>query len=64
MDRTPVKFTHRDNGDGTFDSICWECFTTIATANCEGDLEKPEQSHACEPSTRDHYAQIGPRVPD
>ena len=27
-----IKFIHRINGDGSIDSICRECFVTIATA--------------------------------
>jgi hypothetical protein len=33
-----AKFAHRENRDGTFDSICCECFLTIAASESEVDL--------------------------
>ena len=40
-------FPHRKNPNGTFDSICPECFRTIATQPSEEDLTPFEQSHHC-----------------
>ncbi len=38
-------FPHRQNADGSFDSICSECFLTIATASTEAQLETAERVH-------------------
>jgi hypothetical protein len=40
-------FGHRHNDSGTFDSICRECFMTIATESSESALLKYEQDHDC-----------------
>ena len=40
-------FPHRKNSDGTFDSICPDCFRTITTQQSESDLAKFESSHHC-----------------
>lgn len=40
-------YAHRQNEDGTFDSICVYCFRTIAAANREGDLAEDERRHTC-----------------
>ena len=42
------KFSHRHNEDGTFDSVCRDCFMTIATANVECDLDASEKRHVCD----------------
>ena len=44
----PVLFTHRFHSDGV-DSICPQCFVTIATVQEEMDLEPFEQEHVCDP---------------
>jgi len=36
--------------DGTIDSICRECFITVATAVSESVLEREERNHKCNPS--------------
>jgi hypothetical protein len=38
-------FPHRRNPDGSFDSICTECFRTVATAPAEAQLEAAETVH-------------------
>jgi hypothetical protein len=38
-------FPHRQNADGSFDSICSECFRTVATASTEAGLEAEERAH-------------------
>jgi hypothetical protein len=45
MERT--SFPHRRNSDGSFDSICTQCFRTIATANAEAELQAAERAHDC-----------------
>jgi len=42
------RFSHRENGDGTFDSICHQCFATIATADSEQELLEEERDHVCD----------------
>ena len=44
---TQVRFPHRYNYDGTWDSICPRCFQTIARARDEGELERAELIHDC-----------------
>jgi hypothetical protein len=40
-------FAHRQNSDGTFDSICLVCFQTIATVVRVELLAECEKSHSC-----------------
>jgi hypothetical protein len=35
-------FTHRENEDGSWDSICLECYLTVATKRSEEELSKDE----------------------
>ena len=42
-------FAHRENRDGTFDSICMKCFATVASSLKEAELEQGEQKHWCDP---------------
>jgi hypothetical protein len=41
-------YPHRKNCDGTFDSICPECFRTIATVWNEIELGAEEETHRCD----------------
>ena len=43
------KFSHRYNSDGTVDSICRECFRTVASGQNESQLLIEERAHICEP---------------
>ena len=40
-------FPHRRNPNGSFDSICTQCFRTIATAPAEDELHAAESAHDC-----------------
>jgi hypothetical protein len=41
-------FPHRQNEDGTFDSICPDCFSTVARGlHTESQLAEFEDQHAC-----------------
>jgi hypothetical protein len=40
-------FHHRFNPDGTVESICAECFLTVATANSYDQLHEKEAAHSC-----------------
>jgi hypothetical protein len=41
------RFPHRQNSNGTYDSICPKCYRTIDTRNVEGDLAAEERVHIC-----------------
>jgi hypothetical protein len=41
------EYAHRENADGTFDSICLRCFQTIVSANSELELVESERTHSC-----------------
>lgn len=43
------QFVRRVNRDGSVDSICLECFATVATADIDVQLVSPEREHVCEP---------------
>ena len=43
-------FPHRMNKDGTTDSICPQCFTTIGCSTWEADLDRMEAAHLCDPA--------------
>jgi hypothetical protein len=45
-----TEFAHRLNQDGTTDSICKQCYLTVATATWEADLDSAERNHHCDPS--------------
>ncbi len=50
-----LQFVHRLNADHTIDSICRDCFITIATGDSESELERAERTHHCDPSLLDRY---------
>lgn len=37
----------RENADGTFDSICLNCFQTIGSVTTQGALIESERLHTC-----------------
>lgn len=41
-------FPHRQNRDGTYDSICRLCFATVGNGKTEEELEEVEKKHVCE----------------
>jgi hypothetical protein len=41
------QFPHRQNSNGTYDSICPKCFRTIDTRHVEGALAGEERVHIC-----------------
>ncbi|HVW78712.1 MAG TPA: hypothetical protein VHB45_13955 [Alloacidobacterium sp.] len=45
--KTEFGFAHRQNEDGTFDSICLNCFRTITTEGKETNLAGKEKEHHC-----------------
>ncbi len=48
---SPVRpaFVHRENRDGTIESLCRKCCVTVCTAVWEADLDEAEKIHACDP---------------
>jgi hypothetical protein len=40
-------FPHRRRPNGTFDSICTQCFLTVANADTEAELKPAERAHDC-----------------
>ena len=42
-----VHFRHRHNVDGIIDSICCECFATVASVRIESELTDMEEAHEC-----------------
>lgn len=50
-----LQFVHRVNDDNTIDSICRECFLTVATGRYESELEREERKHHCDNSLLDRY---------
>ena len=42
-----IKFSHRYNPDGTWQSICPECYKTVAESREEADLKRAEDTHVC-----------------
>lgn len=53
-----LQFIHRLNEDGTIDSICRDCFLTVATSTSEADLERGERKHACDPQLIERYKKV------
>ncbi len=50
IDRSPHRapeFQYRNNGDGTWDSICLRCFLTVGTAKIVAELVDMENAHNC-----------------
>jgi hypothetical protein len=45
---SPTPHPHRRNEDGSYDSICPNCFATVAQSRAEGDLAEGEIAHVCD----------------
>jgi len=56
-----LQFLHRVNEDGTIDSICCDCFTTVATRFSKRDLELEEKEHNCDSLLLERYKSFGHR---
>ena len=55
-----LQFLHRLNNDGTIDSICRQCFITVATATSRSALDREQQKHRCDPSLLERYKKVRP----
>jgi hypothetical protein len=60
----PAEFAHRLNHDGTTDSICKNCYLTIATASWEADLDSAERGHKCDPTRLEYLKKAVARSHD
>ena len=52
----PAVFPHRQNRDGSFDSICLKCLLTIGNERIETELTRHERKHICNPSVLSQLA--------
>lgn len=52
-------FAHRNNPDGTTDSICRRCFVTVSNSIWEAELERAERDHICDPATLRQWRNYG-----
>jgi hypothetical protein len=43
-----MRFSHRHNRDGSYDSICVRCFRTVTNHRTEAELARDEFRHVCE----------------
>jgi len=48
-------FSHHFNRDGTIDSVCPHCSTTVGTSTWEAVLESIESAHCCDPALLAHF---------
>jgi hypothetical protein len=48
-------FARLQNPDMSIDSICMDCYRTVANTRSEADLIAAEQGHACSTSELEHY---------
>jgi hypothetical protein len=53
-----LQFIHRLNKDGTIDSICRDCFVTVATARSQPDLKREELQHVCQRYLLERYKKV------
>jgi hypothetical protein len=42
-----IEFSHRYSPDGTWQSICPECYKTVAESREEAGLKRAEDTHVC-----------------
>ncbi|HKD84179.1 MAG TPA: hypothetical protein VKB58_05480 [Terriglobales bacterium] len=64
VSRGSGQYAHRRNSDETFDSICKECYLTVARAYRESDLLHLEFRHVCQPVERRRTTRIVHQVYD
>jgi hypothetical protein len=46
-------FARSHNPDFTIESICMDCYRTVANTRCEAELIAAEQGHVCAPDYRE-----------
>ena len=52
-------YPHRQNRDGSFDSICLKCFATVAHANDVTKLNSYAKNHICHESFLADRGELG-----
>jgi len=52
------EFPHRNNRDGTYDSICPACLVTVASCKSEAGLLAYERKHVCDKATLTYLSSI------
>ena len=57
-----MKFPHRHNSDGGYDSICTACFVTVASVRDEELLRADELAHVCDPVNLYRISQACPSL--
>jgi len=57
-----LQFVRRLNEDGTIDSVCSDCYITVATAHRELELWRAECDHVCNPTLLEYYAESSDRL--
>jgi hypothetical protein len=45
--QTTVLYAHRRKEDGSYDSMCLACLTTISSRESEAALSREEEDHVC-----------------
>lgn len=58
-----MQYPHRQNPDGSIDSICPRCYITVASASEEADLRRTEAAHVCDAWRIDYYEHPAPSIP-
>jgi hypothetical protein len=53
-----LQFIHRLNDDGTIDSICRDCFVTVANSISRTELEREEEKHVCDYLLIERYKKV------
>ena len=48
MARKLADFPHRRDRDGLYDSICPNCFATVARSKPEAEMSRLEKAHICD----------------
>jgi hypothetical protein len=51
-------FLRHVNANGIVDSVCRNCYVTVASATRESELEEPERNHVCNPNLVEHWKDI------
>ena len=57
-----LQFAHRLNKNGTIDSICRDCYITVATARRELELWRAECDHVCDSARLEYYEESSDRL--
>jgi hypothetical protein len=47
MENQRALYSHRANANGSYDSICMNCFRTVVTQDSEAELSTREATHVC-----------------